>query len=40
MEENRWEDFQYITCKMNEIKKWTLVDMQELLDKLNEELKS
>jgi len=34
MEENRWEDLQYITLHMNEIKKWTLEDMQEHLEVL------
>ena len=39
MEENRWEDLQYITLHMNEIKKWTIEDMQEQLDKLNSLIK-
>lgn len=39
LEENRWEDLQYIMCKRNEIKKWTIEDMQEHLDKLNSLIK-
>lgn len=39
LEENRWEDLQYIMCVRNEIKKWTLDEMQEQLDNLNELLK-
>lgn len=33
MEENRWEDLQYIVCQMNTIKKWTY---EEMLSKLVE----
>lgn len=35
MEENRWEDLQKINCNMNQIKKWSLDDMQEKLEELN-----
>ena len=38
MEENRWEDLQYIACHMNEIKKWTEQEMQEELDNLESKL--
>lgn len=37
LEENRWEDLQYIMCHRGEIKKWTLEEMLEQLDKLNED---
>lgn len=40
MEENRWEDLQYIVCNMNTIKKWTLEEMQSKLDELNSELRN
>jgi hypothetical protein len=36
LEENRWEDLQYIMCVRNEIKKWSI---EELEIKLNELLK-
>lgn len=34
MEENRWEDLQYIVCNMNTIKKWTIEEMQDQLSYL------
>ena len=37
LEENRWEDLQYIMCHRGEVKKWTLEEMLEQLDKLNED---
>lgn len=37
LEENRWEDLQYIMCHRGEIKKWTLEEMLEQLNKLNED---
>lgn len=39
MEENRWEDLRDINCKMYEIKKWTIEDMQERLKELEKEAK-
>jgi len=34
MEENRWEDLRDVNCKMFEIKKWTIPEMQEKLKEL------
>jgi hypothetical protein len=34
LEDNRWEDLQYIMCVRNEINKLTVEDMQELLKEL------
>jgi len=36
MEDHRWEDLQYIVCNMNEIKKWSIEDMQEQLKLLQD----
>lgn len=38
MEEHRWEDLQYITCHMNEIKKWTEEEVQEQIEKFENKL--
>jgi len=34
LEENRWEDYAYLYCVKNEIKKWTYEEMEEQLVKL------
>lgn len=34
LEENRWEDLQFIMCKRNEIVKWTIESMQSKLKEL------
>lgn len=39
MEENRWEDLGYLACHQNEIKKWTLEEMESALEELNNFIK-
>lgn len=34
MEENRWEDLNKVLCSMNEIKKWSVEEMQDQLSYL------
>ena len=37
LEENRWEDLQYIMCVRNEVKKWSIEELQiKLLELQNE----
>jgi len=36
LEENRWEDLQYIMCVRNEIKKWSIEELQIKLLELQE----
>ena len=38
LEEERWEDLQYIMCVRNEIKKWSIEELQEELDKLTKQI--
>lgn len=40
LRENRGEDLKLVRATMNEIKKWTIEDMQEKLEELQEELES
>jgi hypothetical protein len=35
LEENRWEDYAYLYTVKNQIKKWTLEDMEKQLEELN-----
>lgn len=35
LEDKRWEDYAYLYLVKNQIKKWTLEDMQDQLDNLN-----
>lgn len=35
LEDKRWEDYAYLYTIKNEIKKWTLEDMESILDELN-----
>ena len=35
LEENRWEDLRDVNCTMNEIKKWSIDEMKEKLEELN-----
>lgn len=34
LEDNRWEDLQFVMCHRNDIKKWTIEDMETTLSKL------
>lgn len=38
LEDKRWEDYAYLYTVKNQIKKWTLEDMEELLSKLNKQV--
>ena len=37
LEENRWEDLQYVMCHRNEIKKWTIEDLEDKLKELTDD---
>jgi hypothetical protein len=39
LEENRWEDYAYLYTVKNQIKKWTLEDMEKQLEDLNKIIK-
>lgn len=39
LEDKRWEDLSFVLANREEIKKWTIEDMQEQLDKLTSLLK-
>jgi len=39
LEDNKWQDLQYVMNNRNDIKKWTIEDMQDKLTELNDIIK-